>query len=441
MNLFKWLKKIFTNRITLEDNDKSKLVSATSLNKSIKLGTKIEVDKNHIAIISVKNKIMDTFLEGVHKLEIRNLPILARELKLSKPNKKGEYPNSFKADIYYVSLEQFDDQKFPSIESICIKDKNFKKVYADIKGKFSYKIVRPIDFVDALFTQYGVVRNKIAKNELSYWVSTISSKKIQKNSPSLYQIYEKDSVCFEGLVDYLNKKLADVGVEIISVEITDVILPKNIYKKTQLSFEEIKQEKQVEYQDTEQIKDSEPEQIEIQNNANELSKEDVEQNIELQSGDKHIQNSNENDVETPNQTEYSNDLQEEFEGNQSETIDAEQVFQSEFESKENFEISKNSFDDKEKYDINDNTTNTENSNTENISDDEATSINNAELEKEDSFLESELDGSEEQTKDDEIDYEYYEPIKKTVEYKQCLRCGAFNAINSEKCFKCGNSLK
>ena len=246
MGIFAWVKKLFKKTISLSEVNKSHLVALVS-SGNIKFGTKLEVGANFVAVLVYKNKIADTFVEGTHKLDIPQMPLLTRFQKLTKPNKKGELPKNFKADIYFVNLGLFENQHFGDFEKVLIKDKDFKKMLVGLEGNFSYYITSPVDFMEAMFTQYGVLRNQIAKDELSFWVSTLVAKKVQKNAPSVYKLYERDSSCFDGLCEYINKNLDDCGVKLEKVEITEVKFPKKIYKKITLSYTDTFELKDIEY--------------------------------------------------------------------------------------------------------------------------------------------------------------------------------------------------
>lgn len=247
MKLAEWFKNLFNKKIKVADIDDGKLVVLAKNSAKIKIGASIEVKPNFVALLCAGNKVADIFTEGNYRLDTNNMPLLTRMLKLTRQDKRGNLPNKFRADIYYVNLKIFDDYKFVSDNLVKIKNKNYKSLGVGLEGKFSFKIKSPVDFMEAMFTQYGIVRNAIACDELCGWVADLAVKGVQKNKPTVEELYTRDSKCFEGLADLLNKDLSDCGVEICKFEITDVNFPKKIYKNISLAYDELKQKPQKMY--------------------------------------------------------------------------------------------------------------------------------------------------------------------------------------------------
>ncbi len=247
MKLAEWFKNLFNKKIRVTDVDDGKLVVLAKNSAKIKIGASLEVKPNFVALLCAGNKVADIFTEGNYRLDTNNMPLLTRMLKLTRQDKRGNLPNKFRADIYYVNLKVFDDYKFVSDNLVKIKNKNYKSLGVGLDGKFSFKIKSPVDFMEAMFTQYGIVRNAIACDELCDWVGDLAVKGVQKNKPTVEELYTRDTKCFEGLVDFLNKDLSDCGVEICKFEITDVRFPKKIYKNISLAYDELKQKPQKMY--------------------------------------------------------------------------------------------------------------------------------------------------------------------------------------------------
>lgn len=236
MGLISKIKKIFSNKIDTTDIPDNKLISLVC-NQYIKFGKVLDVKQGTVAVFVAKGKVADAFSEGSYRLELNNLPVLNRLLKLSKQSKKA-VPNKFKAELYLINLKQFKQQNFASFDNIVVKDKRFKKFNVKIKGKFDFEVFSPVDFIEALLTQYGLIKDKIARCEISCWVAELAVKKIQKNKPNTEPLYERATECFEGVIDYVNKELFDCGIKVSSIDITETIFPKKIYKNVSLSYAE-----------------------------------------------------------------------------------------------------------------------------------------------------------------------------------------------------------
>lgn len=247
MGIFAFFKKLFgTDDVKINSALVNQPVSLSNVFGKQKIGSYIVVPNGYVAVCVAKEKVMDILREGKHKLSAETLPILNSHIKMLKTNKKGKTKPYFYCDFYYVNLETFTDQYFQSFLGVTIKDKDFLPFNVKISGKFSYKVVNPDYLVAALLTRYGLISGDIARRQIGIWVGEYIDKKVQKNKPNAYEIYERDSKCFEGLVDYLNKSFSDVGIIFMQVDCSEVKLPPKIYQKVELTYNEYKLKKQQE---------------------------------------------------------------------------------------------------------------------------------------------------------------------------------------------------
>ena len=264
MKFFEKIKNLFKRDINGNGIGENDLVYIAKNNAKIKFGQKLDVANNCIAMLVAKNKVADVFTEGSYRLDTNNMPLLSRILKLTKPNKKGELPNSFKVDIYYINLKQFERLPFSSLDYVVAKGKNYKNVKVGLSGDFDFCVFNAVDFMEAMFTQYGLVTDKTAKYEISQLVGTLAVRKVQKNKPNIEDLYGRASNCFEGLADYVSKELFDCGIRVSRIEVTETKFPKKIYKNVSLDYDEVKQSANPDFQ-TEmqmQVETSQNEQIE-----------------------------------------------------------------------------------------------------------------------------------------------------------------------------------
>lgn len=264
MKFFEKIKNLFKRDINGNGIGENDLVYIAKNNAKIKFGQKLDVANNCIAMLVAKNKVADVFTEGSYRLDTNNMPLLSRILKLTKPNKKGELPNSFKVDIYYINLKQFERLPFSSLDYVVAKGKNYKNVKVGLSGNFDFCVFNAVDFMEAMFTQYGLVTDKMAKYEISQLVGTLAVRKVQKNKPNIEDLYGRASNCFEGLADYVSKELFDCGIRVSRIEVTETKFPKKIYKNVSLDYDEVKQPANPDFQSEipMQVEASQNEQIE-----------------------------------------------------------------------------------------------------------------------------------------------------------------------------------
>lgn len=242
MKFINWIKEKFSKSVKLNANDD--ILSLSKQSGWIKLNKKLIVPAGYICLLVAKEKVCDRFLEGEHKMSVENLPALTRQLKLNIPNKKGEYRQKFYADIYFVKLSERTNNKFCSQQGIYLKkDKQFLGTTAFVKGTYSFTVEDPILLLEALLKMYGKFNGSLAQRQIDVWTGELVDKCIQKNKPNVQKLYERDSSCFLGLIDYLNKNIKDVGLKYSTIEVTSTMLPKSVYKKAKLDFDEVVEQK------------------------------------------------------------------------------------------------------------------------------------------------------------------------------------------------------
>ena len=374
MGLINWFKGLFKKSITVNTNTNSLVVLQNS-KKKLNFGAVIDVPKDFVCVLCYKDKVADMFTEGKYRLDTKEMPLLTRIEKLTKQDKKGNLKKHFYADIYFVNLKEFVDQQFYSFNSIYIKDKHYKSVNAYLSGKFSYVISSPVDFLEGMFTSFGVVRDGIAKNEISNWVADIATKIVQKKKPTVEKLYSRDTSCFENMVEGLNKELFDVGVKILSFEITNVKFPKKIYKKITLDYEELHQKEQKVYIG---------EQIDLINPVKTASQ----KSFENQSNEVYLQEAQ--NVQKEMQTKV---LSTDSDGDSIVNTGVMPEYKPQYNSTYNNEDIEQNYDNTEEQ--------------------ESALINQQ---------------------------QYEAPIQKTLEYKRCPNCGAYNSKSAETCFCCGHKF-
>ena len=413
MKLAEWFKNLFNKKIKVADVDDGKLVVLAKNGAKIKIGASIEVKPNFVALLCAGNKVADIFTEGNYRLDTNNMPLLTRMLKLTRQDRRGNLPNKCRADIYYVNLKIFDDYKFLSDTLVKIKNKNYKSLGVGLEGEFSFKIKSPVDFMEAMFTQFGVVRNAVACDELCSWVADLAVKGVQKNKPTIEELYTRDSKCFEGLVDFLNKDLSDCGVEICKFEITNVNFPKKIYKNISLAYDELKQKPQQMYAG----------EIHPTKNPVEIAQQS---NFKNQSAEVYLDTAtkikNQMDVKTITTNSDGSANVKQIDG-----LDATNYAQN--NDTKNIDVSEGANQQNQNYY---NSTNVNNQSAQNY-------YNNT----------SALDGSNSQNQSLDrqanmvgnfVGSRNNEVIQKTIQYKRCPNCGSFCAKDSVVCFQCGQKL-
>jgi len=115
-----------------------------------RLGSQLIVRESQAAVFFRDGKALDTFGPGRHTLSTNNIPLLINLLSIPFG---GETP--FKAEVYFVNMKEFLDQKWGTPEPIALRDKELGLVRLRAFGTYSMQVADPQLFVNKIVGTRG----------------------------------------------------------------------------------------------------------------------------------------------------------------------------------------------------------------------------------------------------------------------------------------------
>ena len=116
-----------------------------------RLGSQLIVRESQAAVFFRDGKALDTFGPGRHTITTANIPLLTRLIGLPF---SGETP--FKAEVYFVNLREFLEQKWGTPEAITLRDSELGMVRLRAFGTYSMQINDPQLFVNKVVGTQGL---------------------------------------------------------------------------------------------------------------------------------------------------------------------------------------------------------------------------------------------------------------------------------------------
>lgn len=136
MGLFSKLLGEFIDVIEWVDRSQDTLVWKFPRNdNAIKMGAKLTVRESQVAIFMNEGRIADVFLPGMYELSTQNIPILTTLMSW-----KYGFNSPFQADVYFVSMRTFLNQKWGTKNPVMIRDAEFGPVRLRAFGTFNFKV-------------------------------------------------------------------------------------------------------------------------------------------------------------------------------------------------------------------------------------------------------------------------------------------------------------
>lgn len=229
MGLMDSIKGQFIDVIELVDDDGQSVVKKFDRkyvnNNEIKTGAKVIVRPSQAAVFYKGGQFADILTEGTHKLSTNNLPILSTLMALPYL-----FNSPIKADLYFINLKQFVNNKWYTKNSLIIRDKEFKVIRIKALGTFAFKIDDVEKFIrEVLGTQKRFSQEDINDYLSSFLVEAFSVVLGEVNVPiiDLAMQYSKLSNLIQLKA---NIKAKEIGIKFSNVNIENISLPENVEK-------------------------------------------------------------------------------------------------------------------------------------------------------------------------------------------------------------------
>src|SRR5512135_2679321 len=116
-----------------------------------RLGSQVIVRESQTAVFFRDGKAMDVLGPGRHTITTANIPILAGIIGMATMGK-----SPFPAEVYFVNMRQFLDQKWGTPEPVPFRDAEFGMARLRAFGSYAYQVKDPALFVNGIVGQQGM---------------------------------------------------------------------------------------------------------------------------------------------------------------------------------------------------------------------------------------------------------------------------------------------
>jgi membrane protease subunit (stomatin/prohibitin family) len=193
-------------------------------NNEIKMGAKLVVREGQAALFVNEGVLSDIFLNaGTYTLTTQNLPILS-----TLKGWKYGFNSPFKAEVYFISMRQFTDQKWGTQNPIMLRDPEFGPVRVRAFGSYAFHVADPATFLkqlvvtDPMFEAFEI-SNQLRNTIISRFVDAMGQAKIAVLD--LAGNYDKIS---KVAGEVIKPDLASFGLALTSFLIENISLPPEV---------------------------------------------------------------------------------------------------------------------------------------------------------------------------------------------------------------------
>jgi membrane protease subunit (stomatin/prohibitin family) len=188
-----------------------------------RMGSQVIVRESQAAVFFRDGKSLDVFGPGRHTITTANLPLLSTLLQLGTG---GRPP--FQAEVYYVSMRQYLDQKWGTPEPIALRDADFGIVRLRAFGTYAIQIQDPQLFVNKIVGTQGIYETRQIEGFLRGIIITKMSDllgELGRPVLDLPALYEEIGA---GVKAKVQDDFAAVGIELRALYVNNISLPEKV---------------------------------------------------------------------------------------------------------------------------------------------------------------------------------------------------------------------
>ena len=182
-----------------------------------RLGSQLIVRESQAAVFFRDGKALDTFGPGRHTISTANIPLLVRLISIPFG---GETP--FKAEVYFVNLKEFLDQKWGTPEPIPLRDKELGLVRLRAFGTYSMEVAEPQLFVNKIVGGQGIYDTTQIANFLRSMLVSKMVDLMGETEASLFDLPRLYEEIAAGVKAKTQDDFANVGITLKALYVSSI---------------------------------------------------------------------------------------------------------------------------------------------------------------------------------------------------------------------------
>ena len=247
MNIFKKIKKLFSNEVSL-DGEPIDLITPYQLkNDKFKIGAKLIVPKDMVLVVTLGNKVMEVINEGQYQISSALMPNVANKLRLDKVDKYGKQKDSFSAGAYFVKTNQSFDVNISNYRKLRYTQGYKSYFIVKFHGKVTCKIANLNKIFGILLKNYPRIKSDSAEFLIETILNENLTDKLDRATYAKQDYQDKTTPLLNFVDDKIKDWTSSVGVTTENVEIEFEVKEK-LPKEKKEKAKKTKEEKQVEKQ-------------------------------------------------------------------------------------------------------------------------------------------------------------------------------------------------
>jgi len=190
----------------------------------IKIGAQLIVQPNQEAVFVRSGKALDKFAAGRYSLFTMNVPLLTA--LLTTPWEKSP----FQAQVYFIGLQTFLDQKWGTRQPITVRDKDFGIVRLRANGKFAFRVKDSVKLLDELVGTQGKYTTDEVTSYLKDLIVSRLTDMLASSQTSLLDLPAQFDELSSGATSKIGQEFGKYGLELVEFFINAISPPEEVQK-------------------------------------------------------------------------------------------------------------------------------------------------------------------------------------------------------------------
>ena len=225
MGLGSFIKRQFLDIIEWQDESRDTIVYKFVVEKGeIQNNSKVVVRPGQAAVFVNEGAIADVLTEGTYPLSTRTVPILSD----LKGWKFGTFESEFKSDVYFVSLRNFQNNKWGTPTPVLMPDPLFGQVEVRAFGTFGFTVKDPQKFVREISSTNRTYTVEDIQEQLRDYIVTNFIPLTTSLGVSVAQLSTAYEQIRQAVTQGADDEFEALGLDITAFTITSITLPEEV---------------------------------------------------------------------------------------------------------------------------------------------------------------------------------------------------------------------
>jgi membrane protease subunit (stomatin/prohibitin family) len=186
----------------------------------IKYGAKLVVREGQSAVFINEGKLADVFPPGTYTLTTQNLPILT-----TLKGWKYGFESPFKAEVYFVSMRQFTDEKWGTKNPVMLRDPEFGPLRLRAFGTYSLRVKDPATFLREVVGTSGHFTTTGITDQLRNLVVTRFTDQVAESKLAVLDMASNYNELGDFVAEKIQPEFEEYGLELTKLLVENISLP------------------------------------------------------------------------------------------------------------------------------------------------------------------------------------------------------------------------